>query len=101
MWKYSVYTHGISSPKISNAIGLDNVFEVLKKLSIGETSTRCLDDEWYTTKRYFILSTGAINVLFNAPAIPPEMKLLAILNYSFSYFMVILASDRWYYEWEI
>lgn len=45
MWKYSVYTHGISSPKISNAIGLDNVFEVLKKLSIGESSTRCLDDE--------------------------------------------------------
>jgi len=98
MRKYSVNTHRIPSPQISNTISLDNIFEVFNKLSVGESSSWCLHDLWFTTKRYLILSTGAINVLLSAPAMPPEIKLFVILNYSLSYLMVI---EWWYYESEI
>jgi len=44
MRKYSINAHRISSPEVCNTVGLDYVFEVLKKLSVSESSTRCLDD---------------------------------------------------------
>ena len=63
---------------------LNDKGEVSGKLPIGKCAIRGLIEVKHTTKRYLTLSTGAMKVLFNAPAIPPEMKLFVIFSCSCS-----------------
>lgn len=85
MRKHSTNIHWITSPKISNSIILHNISKISKKLTISKGAIWCLDAKLCTTKRYLTLSTGAIKVLLRAPAIPPDIKLFAILWCSSSF----------------
>jgi len=61
----------------------DHETEVFDKQPIGENSIGSLAKIIITTNRYFTLSTGAMIVLFNEPAIPPAIKILRILCFSY------------------
>lgn len=63
---------------------LNDKSEVCSELPICKGAIRGLIAMRHTTKRYLTLSTGAMKVLFRAPAIPPDMKLFVILRCSYS-----------------
>jgi hypothetical protein len=63
---------------------LNDKSEVCGELSICKGAIGGLIAMRRTTKRYLTLSTGAMKVLFKAPAIPPDMKLFVILRCSYS-----------------
>jgi hypothetical protein len=83
--KDSCYTHEVASPQVEKAMVFDNVNEILDIQVVAELAIGCLHEEKLTINRYLTRSMGAMRVLLQMPAMPPEIKLFIILYLFFSY----------------